>query len=301
MSQLTLSSAAVPWSVGDKFTYEQKIENTSTIEENTADGLVSSSSLAYEFEMDYVITSIDKTDLEVTFDVLEFDGEVDNTTMGYNSTSFGMSLGYFSATYLQFEDNNTFYLRSFYYPSQVAILVDPDFKDIADNFDEELNSSKLVDTYIDWDDLDYYEFTLGNLFANMSSWSINDASTFADVTTGTTEETREYSMEFDISGLLTTSYTDVIDAEVVTIYVVYDVATISLNWEYDSDGILKSFSEAEKYVYVKNDATITNEYTITVKQPGFSLDANSIPGFELYLSILGLIAVPIVLRRRKNI
>ena len=298
MSQVSLSSAAVPWQVGDKLTYVQTLETSSTVEQNKADGLVSSSSLSFEIESDYEITAIDKVNLEVTFDGLDSDGTVDNNTMSYNSTSFGMSLGYFSATYLQFEDNNTFYLRSFYYPSPVTILVDPDFSDIATQFDEQFNSSKLVDTFVDWDDLEYYEFTLGNLFANMTSWSINEATTFADVRTGTTAETTEYTMEFDLSGLLTTSYTEVVGAEIVTIYIVYDVATVSLNWKYDSDGILKSYSETEKYVYVKNDATVTNEYKSTTKQPGFSLDTNALPGFELYLSILGLIAVPIIYRRR---
>ncbi len=299
MSQISLSSAVVPWEVGQKFTYEQSYEGTSTVEENIADGLVSTSSIIVESTEDYEITIIDKTNLEITLDNLALDGSVDNITVSYNSTTFGLELGYFSATYLQFENNDSFYLRSFYYPNWVPTLIDPDFKDINDNFKEGLNSSKLIDIRYGHD-LSLYEFTLGNLFNNMTSWSINEGTSFTDAKTAITDETREYTMEFDLSGLLTFSYTEVINAEVVTIYQTYDVATISLNWEYDSDGILKSYSEREVYSYVRNDATITNEYESTTKQPGFSLDDNALPGFELYLSILGLIAIPIIYKGKRS-
>lgn len=299
MSQISLSSAAVPWEVGQTFTYEVSIEQTSIVVENKVDGLTSSASVLKEFTDDYVITAIDKIDLDVTFDTLEYDGTVGNITQNYNSTNFGLAMGDFTATYLQFENNNTFYLRHFYYPDSVPILVDPDFADINDNFKDGLNESKIIDSYIDWDDLKYYDFTLGNLLNNMTSWSINVGTTLSDARTAITDETKEYTMEFDLSGLLTFRYTKVEGAEVITIYDTYDVATISLNWEYDSDGILKSYTENQVLSYERNDATFTIDSTNKIKQPGFSLDTNALPGFELYLSILGLIFVPIIYKRRK--
>jgi hypothetical protein len=188
MTQISISSAAVPWTVGQTFTYEVVIEQTSTIVENTADGLTSTSSYVMETTNDYEIIEIDKVNLEVTFDLISYDGSVDNVTDSYNSTIFGLSLGDFSATYLQFQDNNTFYLRSFYAPDSVPMLVDPDFADVNDNFKDELNASKIIDLRYDPDDFKFYKFTLGNLFNNMTSWSINTGTTFSAVHTAITDE-----------------------------------------------------------------------------------------------------------------
>lgn len=299
-SQVSLSSAAVPWQVGQQFTFLFSQEETYSTVQNIENGLSYRETGGFESQIDLKITSIDTSIQEVFFEMVNPDGTTDESSMDYNSTEFGIRLGMFSANYNQFENNNSFYLSSFYHSRNINILVEPDFKNINDILKGELTATKIIDTYTDSNTFSEHEFTLGDLLDSMKSWSINGASTLEDVKRVILDDTTEYIFEFDLSGLLVERDWKFEDEIKIAIYEPYEIATLSFECKFDPDGVLMSFTEREFNSLELNNATIINENIFSIVQPNAGLDTNALPGFELYLSILGLIAIPVIYRRKLN-
>ncbi|NHJ41078.1 MAG: hypothetical protein FK731_13685 [Asgard group archaeon] len=294
------NAAEAPWDIGSMYTWG----NESLIKIHIID---------YELDTEtyqeikssqvftYNLTDIDNSSLTYDYDLITTSG-IGSGTQSYDWQDFTsmITLGsMFMVQYAWDYEHNITVLSSFTFSLPIWLLIDPNWTAINDHFTNILNGSEIITTLADPYVPITYNFTLDDVLANATSFSIMGKSNLQEALLEFTPTTTRWTFNFDYSNVAkfsvynsTAGYHNYND---------YEIRTEQAILEYTSEGILKYLTDNNELQRTINDNMLHLINSLYYNLDGLIVTETSPLPYFLVIPTIGCLVIFVKwINKRKN-